>query len=705
VPDGRESATLSTMVDDPLQQSLRFVPGVGPIRAGLLERMGILTVRDLLFTLPRDVLDLTTVSAVHELTDDRVHSVRGRVVDRDARRLANGRSLVGVLIKTDGGYVRASWFNQPYMLQKFRDGEAVLFSGQPKFRDRRWEITHPRVQWLGDEDIDAVPGILPRYRLTEGLSADEMRRMTAAVTTQFAGLVPDPMPHALQQTCQLVNLSQAVLAVHCPLSMTEYLAGRRRILFDDLFEFQLGLALRRRFWQKQATAVALPCSAKIDARIRRRFPYRFTAGQEQAIQEITGDLARSVAMHRLLQADVGSGKTAVALYAMLVAIAAGAQAVLMTPTEILARQHWNTIEQYLSDSRVTRRLLTGDLPARQKTELLAELRDGRAQLIVGTQAIIQDHVEFHRLGLVVIDEQHKFGVEQRSKFSEAEQPPHVLVMTATPIPRSMCLTAFGDLDLTVMTDRPPGRQPVLTHRTFGPAGLPKVWEFVNRKVLEGRQAYVVCPRIESDPHTEPLGGATVEATLSELPRLFDPKVRWAAVHGQQSRDERELTMQAFRAGELDVLVATTVIEVGVDVPNATLMVILDAERFGLSQLHQLRGRIGRGKHQGHCFVSSSSDQPEAVKRLTAFEATENGFELAEADFELRGPGDVLGTRQHGTLPLRVANLSRDGEILEEARRHAFELVNSGEFDRPEYAPLKITVLDRFAELMQLPRTG
>lgn len=687
----------------PLDTPLQYVRGVGPQRAELLSRLGLLTVRDLLFYLPRDVLDLTQVSAVHELNDERVHTVRGEVVDRDARQISGGRTLTAVLLKADGGFVRGSWFNQPYMLHKFQLGQRVLFSGQPKFRDRRWEFSHPRVQWLEEDDQDSTPGILPRYGLTEGLSMHDMRRTTRAAVEDYSQFVVDLLPESYRTPQQLPALAVAITALHAPATLEAYEAGRHRLLFDDLFEFQLAIALRRRLWQVESASLPLPCTAKIDARIRRLFPFRFTAGQDQAIQEIVTDMARSQAMHRLLQADVGAGKTAIAVYGMLVAVANQTQAVIMAPTEILAQQHWQTVDRLLEQSRVERRLLTGQLTAKQRQTVLEEIASGHVQLVIGTQAVIQKDVRFAKLGLAVIDEQHKFGVGQRSRFAGGEFTPHLLVMTATPIPRSLCLTQFGDLDLTTISELPPGRQRIVTTRIAAPAAVAKAWDFIRQKVCDGRQAYVVCPRVESEDDDQ--NSAAAESVYRDLLSGELADFRIGLVHGRQPRDERQATMDAFRNGELQVLVATTVIEVGVDVPNATLMVICQAERFGLSQLHQLRGRIGRGNHQAYCFLWSSTDLPDAVRRLIALEASTDGFHIAEVDFELRGPGDVLGTRQHGALPLRVANLVRDGEILTEARTAAFDLVASGRFDEPEFAPLKNQVLDRFQKIMDLPQTG
>jgi ATP-dependent DNA helicase RecG len=464
----------------------------------------------------------------------------------------------------------------------------------------------------------------------------------------------------------------------------------------------------------------LETTAKIDARIRRLFPFAFTAGQNRAVREITADLASGRAMHRLLQADVGAGKTAVAIYAMLVAIAAGHQAVLMAPTEVLTLQHWNTIETALAHSRVNRQLLTGSLTAAQRRNALERIRRGETNLIVGTQAVIQHDVEFQSLGVAVIDEQHKFGVRQRARFtSQGELAPHVLVMTATPIPRSLCLTQFGDLDMSIISELPPGRQRIITSRVTGPHARNRAWEFLRKQLRAGRQAFIICPRVagtsnedkgeageetsEEAAVADPI--ASAEEVYKELRQGELQEFQVGLVHGQMDRDLKAQAMESFRDGETQVLVATTVVEVGVDVPNATLMVIHQAERFGLSQLHQLRGRIGRGKFQGYCFLFTEAASEEALKRLAAMEQTSDGFKIAEADFELRGPGDILGTKQHGDLPLKVADIKRDALLLFEARHKAMDVINSGQFDKPQFAKTKHRVLSRFANALDLPQTG
>lgn len=705
---------MRAMSDLSLETPVQFLRGVGPHRAELLARLELATVEDLLFCLPREILDLTHVSGVAELTDASVYTVRGRVVDRDARLLTGGRTMTAVLLDCGGEFVRGLWFNQPWILQKFRDDDIVLFSGKPKKRAGRWEISHPRIQWLNEDDIEAHGGLLPVYGLTEGLKMHEMRRIMRAAVESCAHLVPELLPGDFLARLNLSPIGEALRNVHLPEKREQYDAARRRLIVQDLLELQLGLALRRRAWHTRGTAARLPLSAKIDARIRRLLPFALTNGQNEAIREITADLDSSIAMHRLLQADVGAGKTVVAVYAMLVAVAAGFQTVLMAPTEVLATQHWQTIDQLLAQSRVNRLLLTGQLTSSQRSEALAQIASGEVQLVVGTQAVIQHDVSFAKLGLVVIDEQHKFGVMQRARFASSEQAPHTLVMTATPIPRSLCLTQFGDLDLTMMTELPPSRQRVNTSRVAHGPARQKVWDFIRQKLTSGRQAYVICPRIGPDTSTEYSMPSTQDTGLSDpgaeqvFAALSQGELqgfRVGLVHGQLDSAAKAAAMEAFRGGQTQVLVATTVVEVGVDVPNATLMVVMRAESFGLSQLHQLRGRISRGNFQGYCFLFAEAGEGDGSERLAVLEQHSGGFEVAEADFHLRGPGDILGTKQHGELPLKVADVVRDETELGEARKAAFDLVGSGEFDQPVFAPLKIRVLERFGKLFDLAGSG
>lgn len=697
----------------PLETPVQYVSGVGPHRAALLEKLGIKTVLDLLFHMPHSVNDFSDLRPAQKLEKDIEQSVYGRVVDRDIRNLTKGRTIVGILLDCNGQFVRGTWFNQPWMLKKFREDDRVIFSGKPQRRSGRWEFSNPRIHWLTDEDkdsdVEGAVGVLPRYNLTDGIKMDQMRRMTRSAVETYAQHLEDPVPEFYREFHKLPPLQTAMNWLHAPESKKQFDAARQRVILDDLLEFQLGLALRRRAWGHNSRSYPIDVSAKVDARIRRLFEFRFTNGQDQAIKDVVADLSEHQPMHRLLQADVGAGKTVIAVYALLAAIAAGCQGVLMAPTEVLATQHWQTFEELLAGSRVKRGFLVGGLPAAERRQLLADIESGECQLIIGTQAVIQEAVKFHNLALAVIDEQHRFGVRQRAALgsasdnsTEVRRQPHVLVMTATPIPRSLCLTRFGDLDVSTIHELPPGRQKVITSRIAARDQSDRVWDFVRSQVAKGRQAYVVCPRVEGQSEED---DAAAESVFKSLRQTQLSQLRVELLHGRMDRQTRHDVMDRFRINEIDVLVSTTVIEVGVNVPNATLMVIQQAERFGLAQLHQLRGRICRGSYQGYCFLFSEAETDEAGQRLDAMVESSDGFALAEKDAELRGPGDVLGLRQSGSLPLRVANPIRDLKTLQVARRMAHDLVRTGDFDSEEFAALKTVVLERWAHVLDLPQTG
>ncbi|MHC4402363.1 MAG: ATP-dependent DNA helicase RecG, partial [Planctomycetota bacterium] len=473
-------------------------------------------------------------------------------------------------------------------------------------------------------------------------------------------------------------------------------------VYQELFILQLGLAIRRHQQETLHQAPRLEATAKIDARIRRLFPFELTAGQQRAIAEIAADMSRPQPMNRLLQGDVGSGKTVVAVYAMLLAVAHGHQAALMAPTEVLARQHALTLDRLLASSKVRRAELLGGLSTKKRDAILLGAAGGEIDLVVGTQAVIQDDVRFHRLGLVVIDEQHKFGVRQRAALKSSGPDPHYLVMTATPIPRSVTMTLFGDLDVSTLRDSPPGRQKVHTYLPPESKRDPW-WDFFRKKLRQGRQGYVVTPLVEQSPQ---LAAKSLDETYEALVNGPLEAFRLGLIHGRMTSQEKDAVMDEFRQGGIQVLVCTSVVEVGVDVPNATLMTIESGERFGLAQLHQLRGRISRGKFPGFCTVFADPQTDESAQRLAAFESTTDGFQLAETDFALRGPGELLGTRQHGLPPFRIADLLRDREILEEARRDAQHLVAADPgLSQPHHARLRRMMLARYGKALDLGDVG
>lgn len=685
-----------------LATPVQFLKGVGPQRAELLQRLGLRTARDVVFFFPRDYQDLNELASVANLVEGNLTRLRGVVEEVDQRVSHSGGILLGVLLAVEQGRVRLMWFNSPFRRERFRLGEQLLVTGNPKYNGGIWEFTHPQVQSLDLEDKEPGAKLLPVYPLTEGLTQAHMRKVAAAVLDTSLDALQDVLPQTLLAAKDLSPIRQAIRAVHAPADRDELERGRRRLIYQELLVLQLALALKHQQQHARQTAPPLEATAKIDARIRRLFSFELTAAQNQAIAEVAADMGRPHPMNRLLQGDVGSGKTVVALYAILLAVAHGHQAVLMAPTEVLARQHAATLTQTLAASHVKWGLLTGGIAAAEREALLLGLAAGELNVMIGTQAILQPGVRFARLGLVVIDEQHKFGVRQRASLKQAASDPHYLVMTATPIPRTIAMTQFGDLDVSTLREAPPGRQAVRTY-LVAEGERAKWWEFFSRKLREGSQGYIVTPVIDDASEADVAG---LEQTFESLAHGPLEAFRLGLLHGRMTPTAKNDTMAAFRRGDLQALVTTTVVEVGIDVANATLMAVYSGERFGLSQLHQLRGRISRGTRPGYCAVFTDVESPDARRRLEAFAATNDGFRLAEIDFEMRGPGDLLGTRQHGLPPLRVADLSRDAAVLEEARGDARRMIaDDPTLGGPEFAALRQMVLRRYGRVLELGDVG
>lgn len=681
---------------------VQFLGGVGPQRAELFQRLGLNTVRDLLFFFPRSYEDLTDRREVIDLEQGKLQTVLGEVEDIDMRNTGPGRCVLGVLVRAGTNYLRGLWFNQPFMRERFALGQRVMFSGKPKQNGLMWEMSHPRVVWLEAEEEAPEARILPVYPLTEGLPQWRVRKVVGQAVEAHVGLLDEVFPAEYLEAHDLWPLERALVEIHAPTDAESLERARRRLIYQELLILQLALAIRREQQRAQHKAPVLEATARIDARIRRLFPFELTAGQEKAIAEIAADMGVTVPMNRLLQGDVGSGKTIVAVYAMLLAVAHGHQAALMAPTEVLARQHALTLRRLLTGSQVRLTLLTGGLSGKERAGAMEKIANGGVDLVVGTHAIIQEGVVFHRLGLVVIDEQHKFGVRQRATLRQAGLDPHYLVMTATPIPRTVTMTLFGDLDVSVLADSPPGRQKVHTYLT-PESERPRWWKFFGDKLREGRQGYVIVPLVEE---SEQLAATSLEEMFESLANGPLEAFRLGLIHGRMSAEEKDSVMDRFRRGEIQVLVSTSVVEVGVDVPNATLMTIESGQRFGLAQLHQLRGRVSRGKFPGFCSIFAEELTEESQKRLDAFVATNDGFRLAELDFEIRGPGELFGTRQHGLPPFRIADLARDAAILEEARRDARALVAADPgLALEEHTRLRRMVLARYGKALDLADVG
>ncbi len=689
-------------VKERIQQPVQYLKGVGP-RAELLYRLELYRAFDLLFNFPRDYQDFSDRRQVDQLEEKKLQSVSGTIDQWETRTTRRG-PLTTLDLKVDDTHVRGIWFNMPFIQKDFAVGRKVLFSGKPKLDPPFWVFTHPKITFLSDqEDEDSIEQILPVYPLTEGLTQYHLRRIIREQLVDLPDHLEEVLPDEFRRKYGLLPIADAVRQIHFPADQTMIAWARRRFIFQELFLLQLALAIRRLQHQTHMKATPIPLDPKIDVHIRQRFPYELTGAQKRVIREIAEDMNKPVPMNRLLQGDVGSGKTFVAVYAMLLAVAHGFQAVFMAPTEVLAKQHLRSLERILEGSQTRIAPIFGGQSPKERGAYLQEILTGQAQIVVGTQAIISGNIPFHKLGLVVIDEQHKFGVKQRAHLKTGTAfDPHYLIMTATPIPRSVTMSLFGDLDVSVIDEFPPGRQKVRT-RIAKDENRPAWWEFVREKLREGRQGFVVVPLVEESDNFDARSLVEVYETL-KAGSLED--FRLAYIHGRMSHEEKERIMLDFRSGEIQMLVATTVIEVGVDVPNATLLTVESGERFGLAQLHQLRGRIGRGKHPGYCVVFAKTENEETQKRLHAFASTTDGFELAEIDFEIRGPGELFGTAQHGLPPFRIANLARDRDILMEAKAAATEMLKDDPgLAQPPHGKLRMQVLKRYGNVLELGDVG
>ena len=678
------------------------IPGVGRRWSTLLTRLHLRTVSDLLFNFPRDYLDLSDERLIADLEDDCLQSVRGSVVEVNSISSGFGKTRFSLLLQDSSGHLRANWFNQPFMSKKFKEGQHLLLTAKPKRRGLVWEMSHPQITWLAEEEAMASGKLLlPVYSLTEGLSQYHMRRISELAVVEYADVPEEVFPEDLQKKYELLTLPRAIRSIHAPDDQRSLDAARRRFIFQELFILQLAISIRRS-QQQSWSAPELPATAKIDARIRRLLPFELTESQNDAIREISADMALGRPMNRLLQGDVGSGKTIVALYAILVAVAHGQQAALMAPTEILARQHAETLAGLMRASRVRYAVLAGSSTKSQREKILQDLVEGELDVVLGTHSIIQEDVKFHKLGLVVIDEQHKFGVRQRAALRQEDHWPHYLVMTATPIPRTVTMTLFGDLDISTLRDAPSGRQPTNTY-LVEPDAQRRWWAFVRDRLREGRQVYIVAPLVEE---SETVTAPSVAAAYEQLTNGELEAFRSGLLHGRMPAREKQEVMSNFRSGEIQVLISTSVIEVGVDVPNATVITVAGAERFGLAQLHQLRGRVGRGTYASFCGVLMNEVSEAGRNRLEAFASSTDGFELAELDFQLRGPGDLFSTQQHGLPPLRIADLQRDRELLEEARREAQLLVAADPgLNHANNAKLREQMLIRYGKALDLGDVG
>jgi ATP-dependent DNA helicase RecG len=676
-----------------LATEVKYLKGVGPQRAALLAERGIVTLEDLLYYLPFRYEDRVRFTAIREIQPGGTYTVLAEVGSGGTVRYARSRNAVYHLAVRDAsGLLHCKFFHGGYLEGRLRPGQKIVLYGKADidpYRPARIEMINPQFELLSGDDVDSteVGRVVPVYEAIGGISSRMLRRMIYGALAglnlaQAPAAVADHLPRALLARYRFPSRAEALATAHFP-PQTESLealnafrtTAHQRLIFEEFFYYQLGLALRRRQTQQETGIAFRVREDRVRDALKNILPFKPTGAQKRVLAEIVADMERPVPMNRLLQGDVGSGKTLVALEAAAIAIENGCQVALMAPTEILAVQHFLSARRIFARAGYAVELVISGLKPSEKKAARERIRSGVAQFVVGTHALIEEAVEFARLGLVVVDEQHRFGVLQRRQLMEKGARPDVLVMTATPIPRTLAMTLYGDLDVSVIDEMPPGRTPIETRWTTD-GKLAGVWEFVRREIAKGRQAYIVYPVIEESK--QELKAATAE--YEKLSKSVFPKLRMGLLHGRMRSDEKESVMEQLRRGDIQILVSTTVIEVGVDVPNATVMVVEHAERFGLAQLHQLRGRIGRGSEKSYCILvapkksaAAAAEPNDAQQRLETMVRTSNGFEIAEMDLKLRGPGEFFGTRQHGDLAFHVAHPIRDHELLELARREAFAL--------------------------------
>ncbi len=684
-----------------LQAGVEEISGVGKGFLHHLDAMGIHTVEDLLYHFPRRYLDRRKLSRIIEVRVGEETTVVGTVRGTELNRTTRNRSILSVAIYDGSAYLYGVWFNQPYHADRLQAGTEVAFSGKVQYRFGRLQMVNPAYDIL--EDASEVGRgtvhtgrIIPLHPASARLSAAMLRRLIMRALEQFGDL-PDHVPLRLRLEYGYPQLTQALREMHFPGSSGRLNRARQRMAYDELLVMQVALALRRRHLKRGTPGIAHAAPGRLVRSFLSSLPFELTSAQQRAFEEISADMADPGPMNRLLQGEVGSGKTVVALLALLLTCESGYQGAFMAPTEILAEQHYRNICQLLPAGLAVRvELLTSSTTASRRQEILEAARSGNLDILVGTHALIQEDVEFKGLGLVVVDEQHRFGLRQRMLLKEKGASPDTLIMTATPIPRTLSLTLYGDLEISTIDELPAGRSRIRTLAT-GPEGHAEAYDIIRRELKEGRQAFVVCPLVDDSAAVEARAAAK---EARELRRVF-PDFSVGLMHGQMPKADKDAVMADFRAGRVQLLVSTTVVEVGIDVPNATVMLVENADRFGLSQLHQLRGRVGRGEHPSQVIFIFEGDSEESRNRRRAIAEITDGFRLAEADLEIRGEGSLFGTRQSGISDLRVARLIKDFELLKRARRDAFEIVERDPgLEEPGHRLLRLVAARRYREELE-----
>ena len=671
-----------------LKQPVTQLKGIGPKKAQLLEKMGIHTLQDLMLHLPRDYQDRRNVCPIADIQEEKPVLIQGVIKTVKADPYRPGRKQILRVFAVDNtGGIEILFFNARYLAQSFKAGSRYDFYGRAVQNNGRMQMIHPD---YSVSEKGAIRGILPVYPVTAGLGQKEMRNWIAELNSQ-AGTIPDHLPEDMIKRQNLCSLDYAIRNVHFPPDKQPLLQGKYRLVFDELLALQTGMMLAGRRTAGRTSGMIIDNEAEKE--YIAGLPYPLTGAQERVVSEIAEDMKSGKIMNRLIQGDVGSGKTAVAEIALYKAVRAGYQGVMMAPTEILAKQHFEGFSAAFKEYGVNVGLLTGSQTASEKKDVLSRLKNGEIDILVGTHAVIQPNVEFKNLGLVITDEQHRFGVKQRTALNEKGDDPHTLVMTATPIPRTLAVILYGDLDVSVIDELPPGRQKIVT-RAVTEAQRDTEYDFLEKQLQEGRQAYIVAPLIEE---SEVLDVKSAEELYEEMCGRFSG-YSVALLHGAMKQKEKDLIMERFYNNDIQVLVSTVVIEVGINVPNAAVMVIENAERFGLAQLHQLRGRVGRGSHQSYCILVSSGKSDVAKKRAELMVQSQDGFFIAEQDLKLRGPGEIFGTRQHGVPDLAIADLAKHMKILYEVKKEADIIMNEDpDLESDKYKGIRDAVIKLFGE--------